>query len=99
MVVEAGCTCSCSRCCTTALGYDRDTGVSGVKFVFTRPIQTDADEMEIYICVRGVSTTQPGLIAYYGVVTYAYSCDHYDVPAFCQGMISYIFCVTNPIFT
>ena len=88
MVVEAGCICPCGcyPCCTTALGYDRDTGISGVKFAFMRPIQTDDDEMQIFICVRGTSDTQPGLVAYYGVGTYAYSCDHYDVPAFCQCM-------------
>ena len=86
MIVDYGCTCNKNKCCKTSIGYDEDTGVEGVKFDFKRPITDDEDEMQVYMCVKGVKETQPGLVGYFGVGTYAYSCDDYQVPAFCKGI-------------
>ena len=95
MVIDAGCEGSYYPIgtCTTANGWDTKTSVRGVKYMFDNPIKEDEDETFIYLCVQNIYQSQVdsyggyvGLVAYYGVGTYAYSCDHYDVPQFCEGM-------------
>lgn len=89
MIADTGCTCRSghAKCCKTSIvNKDQDTGISGVKFEFTHPIIDDDDDMVVYMCVRGVKEVQTGLIGYYGKGAYAYSCDQYEIPAFCKGM-------------
>ena len=91
LVVASGCKCGYSQCCQTSIIRDSRTGLTGVKFEFNRPIKYDGDTMDVYICVKGTSQTTDGLIGYYGVGTFAYSCDHYSVPQFCRSKLFYFF--------
>jgi len=87
MVVDAGCTCNSDNCCTTTIGADSYTEQTGVKFSFSgcQAIEDEDDEVAVFLCVEGISDTQPGLVGFYGKNTYSYSCDNYQLPAFCEG--------------
>ena len=91
MVHSAGCECDAgSNCCEYEYEQDDSMSIQGIKFTFSTPIESeDADEMIFYICTNGIYGVDynGGFVAYYSVGTYAYACDNYDVPAFCNGLL------------
>ena len=90
MIVDTDCSCqygSGSSCCSAVeIGVDAKTSELGVSYYFAEPILEDEDAVVVSMCVKGASEQVPGLVTYYAVGTYGYTCDAYEVPAFCQGM-------------
>ena len=90
MVRGAGCECAGDDgCCDTVIGSDPYTQYTGVQFSFDRLgscFQDGEESVTVWMCVEGVSETMSGLVGFYAPSTYSYTCDNYEVPAYCAGV-------------
>ena len=83
----AGCSCNTDAgCCATSIEYNASMGLTGIEVSFSTPIEKDDDEVEVHICLDGISETESSVMAFYGVGIYANAYDQYEMDAFCPGV-------------
>ena len=89
VVSSMSCKCGCSKCCTTSIASDTSLNIYGVKFTFSYAIDTNSQEVELEICLKGSNHNMlygGGLIAFSSTDTSGFACDSYNIPNFCDGM-------------